>query len=282
MAKRSIKPKRDDYGAHAPPWIVQQIYGAMNHLYKWGYVGQRLFGRVFWLERLLCGNGHDVVDVERFGLRWRLRRFGNVSESRLLRRPDAFEVEEVSTVLSMASGDFVFVDIGANCGYWSLRIANKLDGCGVVLAIEPQPDVLRRLQHNAKINGISNIEYFNCAVGARAGHAMLEVDHRNLGRSRISDKGSLRVEVRSLLDIIRGEGLKHVDAIKVDVEGYEDRVLKPFLQEAPAVLLPTVIIAEISWSASWDKDWFMSGKERGYRELKRTRNHNVILVRDLE
>ena len=276
-----MEPSIDDYGAHAPSWIVERMYGAMNRTYKWGYVGRRLFGRMRWLERLWYGQQRDVVDVERFGLRWRLQRYGNVTESCLLRRPDWLEAEEISFILGMAVGDFVFIDVGANCGLWCLRVANELGEGGTVIAVEPQPEVLNRLRYNARVNDIETIDVLDCVVGDRAGRAMLEIDKRNLGRSRISDTGSLIVEMRTLLDIVRSKKLSRVDAIKIDVEGYEDRVLEPFFRDAPYTLLPRVIVAEYSWSGSWKNDWLTTASRKGYRELRRTNDHNIILVREV-
>ena len=260
--------------------IADWLYGLMNEVYKWGYIGRRVFGRLCWLEKLLTGRQCGILDVERFGLRWRVHRFGNVSESRLLRRPDSFEAEEIAFILNMTVEDFVFIDVGANCGFWSLRIADRLGGVGAVIAIEPQPVMLKRLRYNAEVNAIHLYRVFDCVVGSQSGTALLKLDERNLGRSRVSESGSLHVEVRTLLDIVRSAGLSHVDAIKVDVEGHEDRVLGPFLHYAEDALLPRAIVAECSWSGSWEGDWLTRASERGYRQKTRTRNHNVILVRD--
>ena len=273
-----MNPLIERFGRHAPSLIGAWIYRAMNRIYQCGYIGRRMHGRLYWLERLCFERAPGVVDVERFGLRWRLHRFGNVSESRLLRRPGSFEAEEVSFVLGMAGGDFVFVDVGANCGFWSLRVAKNLGA--TVIAVEPQPEMLERLRYNARINDIELRSVLDCVVGDHAGSARLEVDRRNLGRSRVSDGGSLVVEMRTLLEIVVCEGLDHVDAIKVDVEGHEDRVLVPFLRDAPDALLPRVIVAECSWSGHWHDDWLKGAAAKGYQELKRTRNHNVILVRE--
>ena len=269
----------EEFGRHSPSPVADWLYRGMNRIYKRGYIGRRVYGRLYWLERLFANRQCAVVDVERFGLRWRLHRFGNVSDSRLLRRPDSFEVEEIEFILGMAVGDFIFIDIGANCGCWSLRIAERLAGKGSVIAIEPQPVMLERLQYNARINALRLNHILGCTVGSQSGSAMLKLDERNLGRSRVSDSGSLRVEMKTLLEIVQWAALSHIDAIKVDVEGHEDRVLEPFLRNAVDSLLPKVIVAECSWSGSWEDDWLKRARERGYRETRRTRNHNAILVR---
>ena len=274
-----VREQTEEFGRYAPSPMVNWLYGVMNRIYKQGYIGRRAFGRLYWLERLFIGGHRTVVDVQRFGLDWRLYRFGNVSDSRLLRRPDSFETEEIAFILDMAVGNFTFIDVGANCGYWSLRIASRLAGKGSVIAIEPQPAMFERLQFNARVNALRLDHILGCTVGSHSGTAMLKLDERNLGRSRVSDTGSLRVEMKTLLEIVQWAALSHVDAIKVDVEGHEDRVLEPFLRNAVDELLPRAIVAEFSWSANWENDWLARAQERGYREIRRTRNHNVILVR---
>ena len=261
------------------PLLAEWTYAIMNQIYKRGYVGRRIFGRLLWIERKLAAGKRRFVDVSRYGLWWRVSRFGNVSESRILRRPDSFEKEEIDFILRAAVDDFVFVDVGANCGFWCLRVADKLAGRGTVIAVEPQPVMMERLCYNAKINDIELDGVHECVVGGRAGRALLEVDSKNLGRTRVSESGSEDVEMKTLLEIVRSHDLRRIDAIKVDVEGYEDQVLGPFLDEVPAGLLPGIIVAECSWSESWNCDWIAGARRRGYRELVRTRNHNVILTR---
>ena len=220
-----------------------------------------------------------MVDVERFGLHWRLYRRGNVADARLLLRPDSFEPVEVGCILDLVRPGFTFLDVGANCGFYSLRIAQAARGTARVIGIEPHPAMRRRLAFNASINPDFPVRILGCAVGDRAQPGRLVEGTRNLGQTRVSDQGSIEIEIRTLSGIAATETLEHIDAIKVDVEGFEDRVLDPFLQEAPDALLPRLIVAEHSWSGSWETDWLTRASTRGYREHARTRWGNVILFR---
>lgn len=85
--------------------------------------------------------------------------------------------------------------------------------------------------------------------------------------------------MRTLFEIVKAEGFTKLDAIKVDVEGYEDRVLYPFLREAPESLLPGIIVAEHISSDLWEKDWIAQAEIRGYRELDR-KGMNLLLVHE--
>lgn len=269
------------FGTYAPGYSRRLFHATMNETYKRGWLGRRTFGRMRWLERHIWSDNAGIVDVERFGLRWRLYQRGNVADSRLLLRPDGFEPAEIGTIIDSVVPDFTFIDVGANCGFYSLRLAHAVSGLETkrIIAIEPHPGLRKRLEFNLKINGGLGVRVLSCALGDHNGTARLLEGGRNLGESRISDQGSIEVETRTLLDIVKAENLERMDAIKVDVEGFEDRVLYPYLNEAPDHLLPRVIVAEHSWSEAWRSDWLTRANARGYREQARTRLKNVILIR---
>ena len=64
----------------------------------------------------------------------------------------------------------------------------------------------------------------------------------------------------------------HVDAIKLDVEGAEDLIIEPFLASVPRDLWPKLLIMEYG-GARWAVDLFGLLRERGYREVLRTRTN---------
>ena len=269
------------FGTYAPGRLRRQLHASTKRIYKAGWLGRRVFGRLRSLDRLFSSRSGGIVDVERFGLRWRLYVRGNVADSRLLLRPDSFEPVEIASILALVNPGFVFVDVGANCGFYALRIAQAAanSGNGQIIAIEPHPAMRQRLEFNVRMNCARGVNVLGCGVGDRNGTAKLFEGTKNLGTSRISGEGSIEVELRTLLDIATVQNLERIDAVKVDVEGFEDRVLDPFLRNAPEYLLPRMIVAEYSWSGTWECDWMGRATARGYREHARTRQSNVILVR---
>ena len=263
------------FGTYEPNSVQHRLYRFMDRLYGYGWAGKRIFGRLRWLDRLVASG--EIADVERFGLRWRLYRKGNVSDSRLLLRPGSFDPVETDLLLQRVWPGFAFVDVGANCGFYAVRVAAA---GGRVVAVEPHPGMFRRLQFNAGLNPGHALRLLQCAVGDRHGVIGIAEDSRNLGRTRIDGAGAIQAQMRPLLDILRDEDIARLDALKVDVEGFEDRVLAPFLEDAPDGLLPATIIAEHTWSGHWAEDWRRAAGERGYREWARTPTGNVILIRD--
>ena len=105
------------YGIYAPSYTAAKIHLIMNATYKRGWVGRRLFGRMRWLERTVTFHKRCIADVARFGLCWRLYKYDNVSEHRLLFRPNSFEPVEIDAILGLVEPGFTFIDVGANCGF---------------------------------------------------------------------------------------------------------------------------------------------------------------------
>ena len=66
---------------------------------------------------------------------------------------------------------------------------------------------------------------------------MIETDGDNLGASHIvagaSSNNAIRVPSLRLQRILDQAGVTRVDALKIDVEGFEDRVLTGFFKQAP-------------------------------------------------
>ncbi|EQD44976.1 methyltransferase FkbM family, partial [mine drainage metagenome] len=51
----------------------------------------------------------------------------------------------------------VAVDIGAQCGYYSLMLATQVGPRGKVIAIEPRPASIELVRRNIAQNGFSNV-----------------------------------------------------------------------------------------------------------------------------
>jgi hypothetical protein len=81
------------------------------------------------------------------------------------------------------------------------------------------------------------------------------------------------------LELLATEQVEGVDALKIDVEGFEDSILGKFIGEARPCLLPRLIIIEDS-RASWNVDLMSIMAARGYRLLTCTTRHNLLLRRD--
>jgi FkbM family methyltransferase len=226
------------------------------------------------------------LDVERWGLKMRLHPLRNGCEKGLLFTPQFYEAEErerlahrIDRVVGTGR-PFVFVDIGANVGLFSLFVAAHAGGHARILAIEPEPENLRRLRFNLNANPGLPISVLPHALGDRAGTLAIEANLDDRGGTRTrSDDGSAdaatRVPCKTLLQTLNEQSITAIDALKIDVEGVEDTILMPFFRDAPKDLWPRFLIIEDT-SGLWRADVFAELKARGYHEAGRSRQ-NVMM-----
>ena len=89
---------------------------------------------------------------------------------------------------------------------------------------------------------------------------------------------AIRVPSLRLQRILEEAGAARVDALKIDVEGFEDRVLTGFFADAPQALWPRAIVIEHLSKDEWLADCIADMRARGYVEIGRTRS-NTLLTR---
>jgi FkbM family methyltransferase len=226
------------------------------------------------------------LDVERWRLRMRLHPRDNGCEKNLLFTPQMYEPperEELAREIAQVSGrPFVFVDIGANVGLFSLFVAATARASRI-LAIEPEPGNFARLAFNIAANPGLPITPLALALGETEGTACILLNARDRGGTRMvaagTQAGGVEVRCRPLIAVVRDAGLTGIDALKIDVEGAEDKVLVPFFRDAPTALWPGLIVIEDS-SAEWASDLFALLVSKGYQVSSRSRQ-NVMLRRQV-
>ncbi|MGY2052455.1 FkbM family methyltransferase [Methylobacterium sp. JK268] len=263
----------EPFGTYAPTGLVRWIVARTQRLpaEDWGARRLALILRRCAI-RLLRGR---PLDVERFGARMRLHPYNNNCEKKVLFTPQFFDPDERRLLAERLRPDCVFLDVGANIGAYTLFVAG-LSGPGArILAVEPQPDIFDKLAYNIAQNPFGTVKAVACAIADKAGELTLFVDQRNSGESSLKVVGTnegaaIRVPAVTLLDLVTGEGLTRIDAIKLDVEGAEDLILEPFLRRAPRALHPSLIILE-DGTDLWQTDLSALLTSHGYRRMARTR-----------
>ncbi|MFA5901326.1 MAG: FkbM family methyltransferase [Hyphomicrobium sp.] len=209
-------------------------------------------------------------DVEVDGIKLRCHPSDNVTERELMLDPRTGNesVGSLDWVVEGLGTGGTFVDIGANCGLYSLFAARAVGPTGRVIAIEPIPLMQERLRFNARRNGFDGIELVPSAVGPQAGTATLYVRGKNYGQSSlIAEPGfaPLTVPVAPLTDILAAKDIASIDVLKIDVEGFEDRVIIPFLRDSARSLWPRRIVIEIASASDWHEDCAAFFVANGYR-----------------
>ena len=131
--------------------------------------------------------------------------------------------------------DLTVYDIGASYGDVAVMLA-KLSNVSTTYAFEPIPEVFQRLRE--RVNAFSNVICYNIALGAQNGPATF-YQSKSSPSSSLLTMGMLhksefpktahiierRVDVVRLDDWVQEHELLPPDFVKIDVQGFEDRVL---------------------------------------------------------
>lgn len=147
-----------------------------------------------------------------------------------------YENENIEVLLSLLRDDTTtFLDIGANLGFFSLMIGERLRTNGKVLAFEPHPLLADLARRNSFINGLGSVitvhQFGLSDVDAESDFAYPK---EHLGGGRIGETAQLdrydvvRSSVRRLDDVL-DPGIR-VDLMKIDVEGHEPQVVRGMQQ----------------------------------------------------
>jgi FkbM family methyltransferase len=215
------------------------------------------------------------LDVQFRGANFRLHTAGSPTEGAMLMNP-VYNTDEFDLIDAALSEGDVFVDIGANIGLYALTVARRVGQGGRVIAIEPEPTALARLKDNVAANAGARVEIYPCAVGDRTGEVSFTSDNSNLGHSRIESGGALSVPMVPLADLLIKAGLERVDALKIDVEGFEDIVLIPFLKAWPKAARPRLMVIEHVEASGWREDCIAYCLAEGYVQCWKGRSNTVL------
>jgi len=139
------------------------------------------------------------------------------------------------------------LDIGAHIGTHTLPMARAVGSRGHVFAFEPQTKLFRELHMNLTVNQIGNVTPLRFAVGDGEPRVVeMESDTGgNEGGGAVGHGGDA-VELRT----VDSFGFTNVSLIKIDVEGYEDRVLDGAAMTITAQR--PVLIVEIRGGTDYD------------------------------
>lgn len=239
------------FGTHALP-PAREAWRLRAARYADTRVGRLLISRC--RKKALAGEqGPFDVQIEA-GLNARLYPTTNRCEKRVFAGPqiwDASERAALKTRIEQQSDrPFIFLDVGANVGLYSLYVyhyAMAANRNARIVAIEPAMEICRRLEDNIAANK-ADIQVIRAAVSDTPGTGRLGGGGQNRGETHLveaaGDDDCEAVVIDTLPRICRAQGISHIDAMKVDVEGHDLRALTAFFEDAPTRLHPHLLIIE--------------------------------------
>lgn len=224
-----------------------QFYGThLHHRGQW-----RVHAR---LRKLLRPDVDVNLEVIRGGQKWLLNPSDYMpSEFFWLGTMDSWDTFHLKRFLEPGS---VIFDIGANFGYYAITLASTLQRDCQVYAFEPFRPSYERLNKNIALNSLHDTVFpyplgFSDVVGT--GHMVTRAGNSGAARVSIDDNGT-PVPLVTLDSFCGDNAIERIDFIKIDVEGYEERLLlggvKTIVQVKPLIFIelnpPTLTLANSS------------------------------------
>lgn len=283
------EPAHAPFGSHSPAPVLNRLL-AMCHR-DHGPRSSRLLAPV--LRKVMTRLTPLPIDICVGGINLRCQLNDNYSEKKFVFTPWRYDLPERRLLREHLPSNGVFLDIGANIGLYTLTAMQVIGAGGRILAFEPNPATRQRLLFNIAANSsaanASSPTVLEIGIADRESQFVLQLDSSNLGASSISDNNRSRlnqadprrtdviIHCKPLLSVLHEQQINHIDVIKIDIEGAEDKAMGPYLRHAPDALLARLVIIENS-PHLWHEDIFALLKQRGYQRILHNRMNSVFIL----
>ena len=151
-----------------------------------------------------------------------------------------FELEETKWFYDILKPSMIVVDVGASFGYYSFIASSLVGDTGRVYAFEPSEHAYEMFTRNIQKNHIRNITLYNSGLGNKNQYLELydsiglKENIHNIHAPSFIPAGRLYVyrqhlgkkSITTLDRFAEIHGIRHIDLIKIDVEGMEMQVLE--------------------------------------------------------
>jgi len=198
-----------------------------------------------WLRDRLRPNVNMDLEVVRDGHRWLLNPSDYVQTDFFwLGERDRWELFHAKKFVSPGA---LILDVGANFGHYSITLADALGRRCRIHAFEPFPCNADRLRENIRLNGLETVigvHQVGLSDTNGKGSMMVRADNSGAATLAVNQESTVdatNIEVTTLDAFSEETGLDRIDFIKIDVEGFEERLLmggaKTITRYLPVMLL---------------------------------------------
>jgi FkbM family methyltransferase len=165
----------------------------------------------------------------------------------------------LASALERRTDPFLFVDIGANQGLYSL-IAARNPACRAAIAFEPVAETFGILNRNIALNkGSEKVRALKLAISGKAGTMRISVPAGHSGMASLAANPSAARSVEEGIETICAAELEPLLAgtlplvVKVDVEGHEAVVIRELLSTSASTRIEAIFYEiDTRWSAAED------------------------------
>lgn len=156
--------------------------------------------------------------------------FPNDSLGRVLAVGESFETFEINFLKEWLQPGDTAVDVGANIGYLTTAMSSFCGPSGNVHSYEIHPRTFERLKTTVESLGLKNVKIFHEGLDSERG--TLNIPNQPEGKEMffslidLDSASGVSVPLTTLAEAVSGFP-STVSLIKIDVEGFEHRILKP-------------------------------------------------------
>ena len=205
--------------------------------FLWTTAGNNQTWRKF-LYRQLRRNGKTpdyAFSKDFYGLKYKGNLNNNIDANVFFygafEKPLLFFLRDTLNALITETPKAIFMDIGANVGHHSIFLSKF---ASQVLAFEPYPKVNMQFKQQIAHNNISNIQIFETGLSDRRetlnyyaptgnNEGIGSFDESSIGKGNTSYG---KLELQEGDQVIESDSWKDIKLIKIDVEGFEKKVIK--------------------------------------------------------
>lgn len=137
-----------------------------------------------------------------------------------------FDPMGTKVVKALVKHGMVFIDVGANVGYYTLLAAGLVGTKGKVYCFEPESKNYQDLLNNIILNQFENIHPYQVAVSNKDGEAQLFVSNVSSGRHSIAYDRKIKCKKVPVKTVCLDSIFSWADFIKIDTEGNDMQVIE--------------------------------------------------------
>ena len=143
---------------------------------------------------------------------------------------NVYEKSESKFIKSSCFEGMNILDIGAIIGYYTALFSQLAGVNGTVIAVEPDEESYKYLTKSVNSFNYKNVFSFRLAASDTKQKLPLYLSKDNRGDNRLystnKKRNSIIVECLTVDELLKNNNIENLDLIKIDVQGYEPKVLK--------------------------------------------------------
>lgn len=195
----------------------------------------------FFVKRMIADDG--IFEMQGFKIKK-----GRTTRISIL--TGEFEHSTTELIKKEVKDGMVFLDIGANIGWYSLLGSRLVGNSGHVYAFEPDPYLFKIINENVELNNLTNVSVFPFAVSNKSGKAKFSLNHAQDGDNRLESQiindEIIQVKTITIDDFCERHNVKP-DFIKMDIQGSEPKAfegMKNIVSKNPEIKIITEVFPE--------------------------------------